>query len=104
MRDLDMHLQSHPESRIEAAVLFCRYMFRVGHAMPDVDPNETLYIALARARITWDIALGCLAIACKVRLALAEFQRNNKGVQAQSRLSSTQLSNSQQSICDDCQT
>ena len=65
-RDLRDHLLTCDETRIHAANMFCRYMLRVGDAVPSVNPKETSYIRRARRRIIWDVALSCLALSVKV--------------------------------------
>ncbi|THG96822.1 hypothetical protein EW145_g7712 [Phellinidium pouzarii] len=58
-------LRSSPETRFHAILLFSRYFMRVGDAMPVATEKETPLMTLGRQRITWDVAVSCLALAVK---------------------------------------
>lgn len=59
-------LRTSPETRFHAILLFSRYFMRVGGAMPIPSAKETPLMRLGRQRITWDVAVSCLALAVKV--------------------------------------
>ncbi|KAH8109612.1 hypothetical protein DFH11DRAFT_1515335 [Phellopilus nigrolimitatus] len=63
--ELREHLLSNPETRFQAIMLFSHYFMRVGDAMPKATKKETPLMKLGRQRITWDVAVSCLALAVK---------------------------------------
>ncbi|TDL18217.1 hypothetical protein BD410DRAFT_843054 [Rickenella mellea] len=65
LHELRAHLLNCQETRFHAVTLFSRYFLMVGDGMPLPNKRETPLMRLGRERITWDVAVSCLAIAVK---------------------------------------
>ncbi|KAI5120986.1 hypothetical protein M0805_000447 [Coniferiporia weirii] len=63
--ELRDQLRTSPETRFHAIMLFSHYFMRVGDAMPIATEKETPLMTLGRQRISWDVAVSCLALAVK---------------------------------------